>query len=169
MYTLLNRIAFECWSLIIEQLRFERWGPRFREDKAILFANLGSSKNVTPADPHTLTIKTSFSTYISYEDITFNASKIYVGFARSDPQARIKWSSGCTQIKSSRSETLLGLGTSVAAGEEGENVWNKTNKWRQRGRFAAVVLFMVYASPWKEKVILMVRLLHCVRNDTWNW
>ncbi len=30
----------------------EKEGPRFREDEAILFANLRGSKNVTPADPH---------------------------------------------------------------------------------------------------------------------
>lgn len=60
----------------------------------------------------------------------------------------------------------MGLGTRVAAGEEGENVWNKTNKQYQRGRVAAVVLFMVYASLFKNKVFLNVRLLHYVRNET---
>ncbi len=40
-------------------------------------------------------------------------------------------------------------------GEEGENVCNKTNKKCQRGRVAAVVLFMVSTNATIEVFVIM--------------
>jgi hypothetical protein len=51
VYCLRNRIAFECEIMRIAKVRFHKKGPGLREDEAILFADLGCSKNVTPVDP----------------------------------------------------------------------------------------------------------------------